>query len=95
MQVSPTGFSELVTPDGDVIDRTAVSERAIVRGTVELRTGRTWYVNLGDAPIIAALVLVFAVVGGRAEVRLRPSAPSGDGRTAARRPRPISAREAP
>ena len=44
-----------------MIDRTAVSERAIVRGTVELRTGRTWYVNLGDAPIIAALVLVFAV----------------------------------
>jgi apolipoprotein N-acyltransferase len=60
VQVSPTGFSELVTPDGDVIDRTAVSERAVVRGTVELRTGRTWYVNLGDAPFIAALALVFA-----------------------------------
>jgi apolipoprotein N-acyltransferase len=60
VQVSPTGFSELVTPDGDVIDRTAVSERAIVRGVVELRTGRTWYVNLGDAPFIAALALVFA-----------------------------------
>jgi apolipoprotein N-acyltransferase len=60
VQVSPTGFSELVTPDGDVIDRTAVSERAVVRGTVELRTGRTWYVNLGDAPFFAALALVFA-----------------------------------
>jgi apolipoprotein N-acyltransferase len=58
VQVSPTGFSELVTPDGDVLDRTAVSERAIVRGTVELRTGRTWYVRAGDAPFIAALVLV-------------------------------------
>jgi apolipoprotein N-acyltransferase len=69
VQVSPTGFSELVTPDGDVIDRTAVSERAIVRGIVELRTGRTWYVNLGDAPFIAALVLVFAGswVGARRE----------------------------
>jgi apolipoprotein N-acyltransferase len=60
VQVSPTGFSELVTPDGDVIDRTAVSERAVVRGTAELRTGRTWYVNLGDAPFFAALALVFA-----------------------------------
>lgn len=60
VQVSPTGFSELVTPDGDVIDRTAVSERAIVRGRVELRTGRTWYVSLGDAPFIAALAIVFA-----------------------------------
>ncbi len=69
VQVSPTGFSELVTPDGDVIDRTAVSERAIVRGTIELRTGRTWYVNLGDAPFIAALVLVFggSWVGARRE----------------------------
>jgi apolipoprotein N-acyltransferase len=60
VQVSPTGFSELVSPDGDVIDRTAVSERAIVRGAVELRTGRTWYVNVGDAPFIAALAAVFA-----------------------------------
>jgi apolipoprotein N-acyltransferase len=60
VQVSPTGFSEIVTPDGDVIDRTAVSERAIVRGTVELRTGRTWYVRAGDAPFIVALVLVLA-----------------------------------
>ena len=60
VQVSPTGFSEIVTPDGDVIDRTAVSERAIVRGTVELRTGRTWYVRAGDAPFIAALLAVFA-----------------------------------
>ena len=74
MQVSPTGFSEIVTPDGDVIDRTAVSERAIVRGTVELRTGRTWYVNLGDAPFIAALVLVFAGLVGRQA----STAPSGD-----------------
>ena len=40
VQVSPTGFSAIVTPDGDVIDRSAVSERAVVRGTIELRTGR-------------------------------------------------------
>jgi apolipoprotein N-acyltransferase len=70
VQVSPTGFSEIVTPDGDVIDRTAVSERAVVRGTVELRTGRTWYVNLGDAPLIAALVLTLA---GSWLATLRPS----------------------
>jgi apolipoprotein N-acyltransferase len=71
VQVSPTGFSEVVSPDGDVIDRTAVSERAIVRGTVELRTGRTWYVNLGDAPFIAALLIVFA--GSWAAARHRRS----------------------
>ena len=77
VQVSPTGFSELVTPDGDVIDRTAVSERAVVRGTVELRTGRTWYVNLGDAPFIAALALVFAG-SWVATVRQRRRTPPAD-----------------
>jgi apolipoprotein N-acyltransferase len=60
VQASPTGFSELVTAGGDVIDRTAVGERAVVRGEVELRTGRTWYVDLGDRPFIAALVVLFA-----------------------------------
>ena len=55
-QAAPTGFSEFVTPDGDVIDRTAVSEQAVIRHQIELRTGRTWYVTLGDAPWIVALL---------------------------------------
>ncbi len=81
VQVSPTGFSELVTPDGDVIDRTAVSERAIVRGRVELRTGRTWYVNLGDAPFIVALLILFAGswVLTRRDVRRSALEQDGDG----------------
>lgn len=48
LQVAPTGFSAIVTPDGEVVERTGVSERAIVEGTVELRKGRTWAVVLGD-----------------------------------------------
>ncbi len=59
-QASPTGFSEFVTPDGDVIDRTAVSEQAVIRHQIELRTGRTWYVTLGDAPWIVALLGLLA-----------------------------------
>ena len=31
VQVSPTGFSAFVTPDGDVLQRTAVSEQAVIR----------------------------------------------------------------
>jgi apolipoprotein N-acyltransferase len=58
VQAAPTGFSEFVTPDGDVIDRTAVSEQAVIRHEIELRTGRTWYVTLGDRPWIVALALV-------------------------------------
>ena len=57
VQASPTGFSEFVTPDGRVLDRTAVSEQAVIRRTVELRAGRTWYVTLGDRPWFVLLVL--------------------------------------
>jgi apolipoprotein N-acyltransferase len=60
VQAAPTGFSEFVSPDGDVIDRTGVSERNVIRHVVQLRDGRTWYVTLGDAPWIVALALVLA-----------------------------------
>ena len=40
-----------------MIDRTAVSERAVIRHDVELRTGDTWYVALGDRPFIALLLV--------------------------------------
>ena len=62
VQAAPTGFSEFVTPDGDVIDRTAVGEQAVIRHRIELRTGRTWYVGIGDGPYLVALgaVLVLA-----------------------------------
>jgi apolipoprotein N-acyltransferase len=60
VQAAPTGFSEFVTSDGDVIDRTAVSERKVIRHVIQLRDGRTWYVSLGDAPWIVALALTLA-----------------------------------
>jgi apolipoprotein N-acyltransferase len=56
VQAAPTGFSAFVTPDGDVIDRTSVSERAVIRHAVELRRGETWYTRLGDRPIILVMV---------------------------------------
>ena len=31
VQAAPTGFSAFVSPDGDVIERTAVGERAVIR----------------------------------------------------------------
>ncbi|MGD9705340.1 MAG: apolipoprotein N-acyltransferase [Acidimicrobiia bacterium] len=63
VQVSPTGFSAFVTPDGDVLQRTGVSERAVRTQEVELRDGSTIYVSIGDRPVIglAALVLLATV----------------------------------
>ena len=60
VQVAPTGFSEFVTPDGDVIDRTAVSEQAVIRRDVELRTGRTWYVDARRRAVDRAALLALA-----------------------------------
>jgi apolipoprotein N-acyltransferase len=61
VQAAPTGFTAIVDADGTVLQRTAVSERNVLFDTVELRTGRTWYTNLGDAPYIVALLLVLGV----------------------------------
>ncbi len=59
VQAAPTGFSEFVTPDGEVIDRTSVSEQAVIRHVVPLRAGRTWYVSMGDGPWIVLVALAF------------------------------------
>lgn len=62
VQVSPTGFSAFVSPTGEVFDRTAVSERAVHTRAVELRTGETIYVRVGDAPVILAAGLALVAV---------------------------------
>ncbi len=61
LQAAPTGLTAIVTPDGEVLDRTAVGERAVVQGTVETRAGLTIYTRVGDWPLLAlALGLVVA-----------------------------------
>lgn len=61
VQVSPTGFSAFVSPDGAVFDRTSVSEQRVIVRDVPLRTGNTWYRVLGDWPWRLAVLVMFAV----------------------------------
>src|SRR5205807_2035616 len=74
VQVAPTGFSAFVTPSGRVLDRTGVSEEAVASRTVERRRGDTWYVILGDKPVVAAAlgVLALALVLERRDRRTAP-----------------------
>ena len=58
VQAAPTGFTAIVDADGNVLQRTSVSEQRVLYDTIELRDGRTWYTNLGDGPFIVALILL-------------------------------------
>ena len=71
VQIAPTGFSAFISPDGDVHERTSISETAVIDHHIALRTGRTVYTALGDKPFIAALALVFlmAVISSRRSSR--------------------------
>ena len=73
---------DVVDHDGEVLERSSISERTIITADVELRDGFTWYTNLGDAPIIIALLLLYGLSlamtlraagsGVRARSNLRP-----------------------
>ena len=78
VQVSPTGFSAFVSPAGDVDQRTARERAAVIIHEIDLRTGRTWYVTLGDWPWIVAVLAVFLVSAwfgrrSRSRVSRRPT----------------------
>jgi apolipoprotein N-acyltransferase len=76
VQVSPTGFSAFVTDDGDVLQRTDVSEQAVIVNEVPLRTGTTWFHAIGTVPWALAVLVVLAIAiwRSRAEARVRARA---------------------
>jgi apolipoprotein N-acyltransferase len=62
VQAAPTGFTAVISPDGDVLQRTAVSEQAVLHATVERRSGLTLANRLGVWPptLLAAVTLGWA-----------------------------------
>lgn len=60
IQVSPTGFSGVVSPNGELFERTAVSEQRVIFYDVPLRTGSTPYSVLGDRYIILFMLALTA-----------------------------------
>ena len=58
VQVSPTGFSAFIEPNGTVHDRTGVSEQRVIVRDIPLRGGRTLYSRLGDLPLIIIVVAI-------------------------------------
>lgn len=79
VQVSPTGFSAFVTPGGEVLDRTGISERAVRVREVGLRSGTTIYVRLGDWPVLlvaAGMLGASLLLTRRDRIRLRGAGPA-------------------
>jgi len=58
IQAAPTGFSAVITPEGDVVERTGISESRVIQAIVELRQGDTLAVRFGPWPVTVAAVLL-------------------------------------
>ncbi|MFN0028189.1 MAG: apolipoprotein N-acyltransferase [Acidimicrobiales bacterium] len=73
LQAAPTGFSAVIDPDGNVHQRTGISERAVLEQTVQRRDGLTWSVRFGPWPwlSVAMLVLIGANVAATRAARSR------------------------
>jgi apolipoprotein N-acyltransferase len=66
VQVSPTGFTAFVDPEGDVYQRTGIGERRVITMAVPLHTGTTWYHTLGTWPWALVVAAVLAATWWRA-----------------------------
>jgi apolipoprotein N-acyltransferase len=68
LQVTPTGYTAVVGPKGQVAQRTRLDEQGVLLATVPRENGRTVYVALGDTPVVvgACLLLGLAWIQTRA-----------------------------
>lgn len=60
LQVAPTGLSAVIDPNGNVLQRTDVSERRTLQATVEMRSGRTLASIVGPWPVVVYGLLAVA-----------------------------------
>ncbi len=71
IQAAPTGFSAVITPEGDVLERTGVSESRVIQATVELRQGDTLAVRFGPWPVTVVATLLLAQALGLRQLLTR------------------------
>jgi apolipoprotein N-acyltransferase len=79
LQVTPTGYSAVVTASGRVVERSTLGMQAVLQATVKRETGRTIYVTVGDTPFAvgsAAVVLFGLLLAHRERLSARRDASS-------------------
>lgn len=80
LQVAPTGFTAVISPNGEVLQRTAISEQRVLHATVELREGDTLAVRLGVWPMLGLASLSCLVALTQLARQRRQVSHSGIGR---------------
>jgi len=63
LQVAPTGLSAIIDPNGDVVQRSDVSEQIVLQQKVEMRSSRTLASKYGFWPV--AVYAIFALLTSR------------------------------
>jgi apolipoprotein N-acyltransferase len=61
VQAAPTGYSDVVTPTGAVLQRSVLGERQVLLATVHLRRGLTLFARAGDGPLLVAAGVCLAL----------------------------------
>jgi apolipoprotein N-acyltransferase len=77
LQAAPTGFSAIVDPDGNVDQRSSISERTVLQQTIQRRGGQTISTIVGPWPMLA-LSLVGIALGWYGQRRSRSAVAVAD-----------------
>lgn len=72
LQAAPTGFSAAVSPDGEVLERTGISEAGVISARIGLRQGTTWAVRWGAWPMLVISTAVLLAVLARRKPASKP-----------------------
>ncbi len=62
VQAANTGISGIIDPQGRILLRTKIEERATLQGVVQLRDGQTLYTRWGDGFVYLSLVYLSGVI---------------------------------
>ena len=62
MRATTNGISALVNYKGEIVARSKQFEADVITGSVQPRTGATWYVKWGNYPVLIGLLLCFIFV---------------------------------